>query len=106
MHVMNDVRLHATYGRIAFSDTVFALTLNADGSFRERGLLAYLAWNPDQAGRPARGSGRYAIANGTLSLAYEGGTVAHLLMLVPPGVSPSGTPSTIQLRNTLVDRLP
>lgn len=106
MHVPSDVRLHATYGHAAAGDTVFALTLNADGSFRERGLLAYLAWGADQGARPARGSGRYAVANGTLSLSYDGGPVAHLLLAIPPGVSPSGTPSTIQLRNTLVSRLP
>jgi hypothetical protein len=106
MHILDDVRLNGTYGRIAFGDTVFALSLHADGSFQERGLLAYVAWNSGQPGRPTKGSGRYAVAKGTLTLTYESGPVAHLLLTVPPGVSPTGTPATVQIRNTLVTRLP
>jgi hypothetical protein len=106
MHVLDGVRLHATYGHLGAADTVFALTLNRDGSFRERGLLAYVGWEAGQPGRPARGAGRYTVAKGTLSLAYDGGPVAHLLLVVPPGVSPSETPSSVQVRNTLVERLP
>jgi hypothetical protein len=96
MHILDDVRLNGTYGRIAFGDTVFALTLRPDGHFRERGLLTYIAWNSGQSGRPTKGSGSYAVAKGTLSLTYEGGPVVHLLLVVPPGTSPSGTPPTVQ----------
>ncbi|HEY0025837.1 MAG TPA: hypothetical protein VGB24_23310 [Longimicrobium sp.] len=103
MHVMNDVRPGATYGWLSGADTMMAITLSADGRFRERGTLAWTAWSGPAA--PASGEGTYTVVDGTLTLRYDGGPVAHLLLAVPPGVSPAPAPERVYLRTTTIDRL-
>ena len=104
MHVMDGVRPGATYGWLAGADTMMALTLGADGRFRERGTLRWTAWQGSSA--PAAGSGTYTIVRGTLSLRYDGGTVAHLFLALPPGIAASAAPERVFLRATMIDRLP
>ncbi|HEY0038012.1 MAG TPA: hypothetical protein VGB66_15045 [Longimicrobium sp.] len=103
MHLMNDVRPGATYGWLSGADTMMAITLGADGRFRERGTLAWTAWSGASA--PASGSGTYTVVDGTLTLRYDGGPVAHLLLAVPPGISAGPAPERVYLRTTTIDRL-
>lgn len=103
MHVMNDARPGATYGWLSGADTMMAITLGADGRFTERGTLAWTAWSGASA--PASGSGAYTVVDGTLTLRYDGGPVAHLLLAVPPGISPAPAPERVYLRTTTIDRL-
>ncbi len=103
MHEMTDVRPGATYGWLSGADTMMAITLGADGRVRERGTLAWTAWQGNSA--PAAGSGTYTIVRGTLSLRYDGGTVAHLFLALPPGIVPTAAPERVFLRATMIDRL-
>jgi hypothetical protein len=106
MHVPDGTRLSATWGSVAEGDTLVALTLGADGRFRERGVLAWTAWDARGGPAPVSGAGTYTLTHGTLELRYDGGPTVRLLLAVPPGAAPAPTPESIYLRVTLLDRLP
>lgn len=107
MHVLNGVRLNGTYGILTpDGDTAWALTLRADGRFRERGLMRQIVGQWDARHTREGGTGTYVISRGTLTLSYAGGVTEHHLLVVPPGVSPAGTPPSVQLRYIRAERLP
>jgi hypothetical protein len=107
MHQLDDVQLAASYGFVSAGDTIAAITFQADGRFRERGILAWTAWTPPSGGAaPARGAGMYSIIQSTLELRYDGGPTVYMVLAVPPGVAPSTTPESVYLRRTTLGRLP
>ncbi|CAN7372867.1 hypothetical protein LJR164_002256 [Phenylobacterium sp. LjRoot164] len=114
MHLL-DQPLSGTWGVFdpAGGPPLVLLALQADGRFRETGLLSYTAWaalapvGEDRSGRAVEGGeGVYTIRRGTLELRYRSGTVARFFLATPPAISPSTNPETLHLGGTRLERAP
>jgi hypothetical protein len=111
---LDGLRLAATYGLPQGpGEPPFAhVTLTADGRFEENNLLDYLNWeldpeHPERDGTAVpRGTGTYTIRRNTLTLRYDGGFVAYLAVVVPPGEVGRPTPDAVYLNGGNLGRLP
>lgn len=100
--------IEGTYQRTMRDGTpISSITFGRDGRFSEQGLLHDADWDDfspeNRAAMVDSGSGSYTLGRGTLTLRYDGGPTAHLLMTVRPGADPR---RRITISRTDLDRKP
>lgn len=81
--------IEGTYERTMRDGTpISSITFGRDGRFSEKGVLHDADWDEYPENRAAMvdsGSGTYTLGRGTLTLRYDRGPTAYLLMTVKPG---------------------